>query len=966
MKDEQNRFTYRLVGHRLVTMVLPLIISATPTDDLVRVRDRARRQRARNPRRPVVIELAGGTYRLARTLELTAADSGVVWRSREGERAVLSGGDLISDWKVGEVNGKPCWIAAVEPGRVFTQLWADNRRRKWSRWPAEGFFHFAGLDGQSDTGFAWTKGPQRAQFYPGQIEAHWQHRDDVRITAYQLWFETHHRIADVDTERHLVHFRSPSIGSLFDEKNEMARFICENVFEMLREPGTWYLDHRAGSLYYLPMEGEAPDVTCIIAPRLQELVVLAGTADAPVRDVHFEHIAFHHADFDRAPESTGFVQAAYDIPGALRLRWAENCVLFGCEVAHVGQYGIEVEAGSINPVIAACTLHDLGAGGIRVASEELEVHDASVGVTTALVRPESIAATVIDCVIRDTGHRHPSSVGILLGNSGHHRLLHNHLHDLPYSGISSGWIWGYKPTRTIGIQIEHNHIHHVNHLRLLSDNGAIYTLGRHPGGRVRGNWISDIGCYGYGGWGLYPDEGSSEIVLARNVVLRTKHAAFHMHYGRGCQVRDNLFAASRDAHVKLSRAEDHRSLTFTGNVVTAADGSWDAALGSAPQQVLWRDNLFHDPRRTLLSPTQITEFQARGQHHDVRIADPLLRDADGGDPVPRADTPAKGLGRIVRFASAAGIRPCKRLPYDFADYDLPRAKPYAIIETIIEKQGEPEKLPSGNTLVRFRVTWRNPGLVKATAAATLMTATGTISGEHHVDESLKPGAEVVREVSVEVPAGEPIAELQSVPQAKPAMPHLSFVRLAVAGRNVTLPRLANISDPAGVVAMLDQQPWEETRFGALGGVCAKFRFAVTEEAFVLQAVVSDARIHHGSQPWTGSCLEIYTAPAEGGKTCGQVAIQPELLGVPAKTWAVVGGLRQESFATRTTRTATGYELETIVPLALLGLNGNQTGFRLEIAVSAARGQGAQVERSAWMNASEAWIHGEAMAQVTVG
>ena len=946
-------------------MVLPLIISATPSDDLARVRDRARRQRARNPRRPVVIELAGGTYRLGATLVLTAADSDVVWRSREGERAVLSGGDEISGWQAGEVNGKPCWIAATEPGRVFTQLWADNRRRRWSRWPAEGFFHLAGLDGQADTGFSWNKGPQRAQFYPGQIEAHWQHRDDVRITAYQLWFETHHRIANIDTDRHVVHFRSPSIGSLFDEKGEMARFVCENVFEALREPGTWYLDHRAGRLYYLPMPGELPDLTSIVAPRLRELVVLAGTAQAPVRNVQFEHIAFHHVEFDRAPESTGFVQAAYDLPGAVRMRWAEDCVLYGCEIAHVGQYGIEVEAGSIRPVIAACTLHDLGAGGIRVASEELEVHDEAVGTKTDLVRPEPIAATVIDCVIRDTGHRHPSCVGILLGNSGHHRVLHNHLHDLPYSGISSGWIWGYKPSRTVGIQIEHNHIHHVNHRRLLSDNGAIYTLGRHPGGRVRGNWISDIGCYGYGGWGLYPDEGSSEIDLARNVVLRTKHAAFHMHYGRACQVRDNLFAASQDAHVKISRAENHRSLTLSGNVITAADGTWDAALVLPAQQVLWRDNLLHDPRRLVLSPAHIADHHAHGQHVDVRVADPLLRDADGGDPQPRADTPAKGLARIIRYASAAGVRPCKRLPYDFSDFDLPRAKPYAIIETIIEKRGEPEALPNGNHQVRFCVTWRNPGLIKATASATLVTRTGILSGETHVDEALKPGEEVTREVTVEVPAGVPVAELQSVPSAKPAMPHLTFARVAVAGKKVSLPRVAHTSDLAAVATLLELQPWEETRFGILGGVCAKLRFAVTPDAFVVHAVVPDARIHHGAQPWTGSCIEIFVAPLEGGQTCGQVAIQPELHSVPAQTWAVTGGIHLEPFATRTTRTATGYELQAIVPLALLGITGSHAGFRLEIAVTSARSQGAQAERSAWMNAPEAFLKSEAMALIEV-
>lgn len=946
-------------------MVQPLIISATPADDLIRVRDRARRQTHRSPGRPVVVELAGGTYHLARPLELTAADSGVVWRSRAGERAVLSGGEVISGWQAGEVNGRPCWIAPVAPGRVFTQLWADGRRRRWSRWPATGFFHFAGLDGQADTGFNWNHGPQRAEFHHGTIEAHWQHRDDVRITAYQLWFETHHRIAGVDEHRHLVHFRAPSLGSLFDEKGEMARFVCENVFEALREPGTWYLDHRAGRLYYLPQAGEDPTTTVLIAPKLTELVVLGGTATAPVHGVRFEHIAFHHADFDRPAHQPGAVQAACDLPGALRLRWAEDCVFYGCEVAHVGQYGIQVEAGCVRPVIAACTLHDLGGGGVRVDHEELQVHNEAVGVACELVRPEPIAATIIDCLIRDIGNRFPSCVGIYLGNSGHHRVLHNHLHDIPYTGISSGWIWGYKPSRTIAVRIEHNRIHHINHARLLSDNGAIYTLGRHPGGRLRGNWISDVGCYGYGGWGIYPDEGSSEFDISRNVVLRTKHAAFHMHYGRACQVHDNLFAAASDAHVKLSRAEDHRSLTFTNNVVVAADGAWDSALGLPPEQLLWQDNLLHDPRRVPLVPELVAELQARGQHLGLRFADPLLRDAEGGDPVPRSDTPAKGLGRIVRHAAAAGIRPCKRLPYDFADFALPTAKAYAIIETDIAAQGDPVALADGGYRVAFCVTWRNPGVIKATVATTLRAPGGTLIGDAVVDETLKPGAALIREVVVEVPNGTQIATLRSDPEAKPAVAQLVFVRVAVAGRSETLPRLAACADPAEVATRLADQPWHETRFGALGAVCAKLQLALAGDALVLHAIVPDARLHHGAQPWSGSCLELYVATADAGVACGQVAIQPELLGVPARTWNVFGGLRPEPIAVRTTRTDTGYELQAVIPLTQLGLAADVTAFRLEIAVTAARATGAQAERSAWMNAAEAWIHGKGLARIAV-
>ncbi len=946
-------------------MKKPIVLSASAGDDLLMMRNRARAARRAEPTRPVVIELAGGTYRLAKILELSAADSGVTWRSRAGERAVLSGGVPLSGWRHDTVNGKACWTTDALDGLDFTHLWVDGQRRSWSRFPATGFHQFTGLDGHGNTGFNWTKGPQRAEYRPGDIDPAWRNRDDVRLVAYQLWFETHHRLAAINPERHLVHFLSPSIGSLFDEKNEFARYVCFNVFEALTEPGTWYLDRPAGRLHYLPMDGEDPAITEVIAPRLTDLVVFAGTAKAPVREVRFEHISFHHAEFDRASDRPGWVQAAYDVPGALRMAWAEDCVLYGCEIAHVGQYGVEVEAGCTRPVFAACTLHDLGAGGIRVNSEELKVHDEAVDKAAMLVRPEPIAATIIDCEIHDNGRRHPSSVGILLGNSGHHRVLHNHLHDLTYTGISSGWIWGYKPSRTVAVRIAHNHIHHVNHDRLLSDNGAIYTLGRHPGGSLTGNRIHDIGCYGYGGWGIYPDEGSSELDIRRNVVLRTKHAAFHMHYGRACMVRENLFAASSDAHVKLSRAEQHRSLTFRDNVVVGAAGTWESAITLPPEQLLWRDNLLFDPRRPLLTPAQLIDQQARGQHRGARIADPLLRDPAGGDATPRADSPAKAIGRTVRLAQGAGVRRRRTLPLTFADYPLPQDEPYTIIETDLVPLGEPLRLADGSNRVVFRATIRNPGVLKARAALDFVARAGELSGSTQLDVRLAPGAERVMELALTVPAGELLAVLATKPFAGAAVAHQVFVTLNAAGPAISLPRVAE-AQLAEVAQRLADQPIYDTHFGPLGGVCAHLRLAISGEFLAVHALVADARLHHGNAPWLGSCMEVYAAADGGGVTTGQVAIQPELPGQPVKISAVVAGgeFAPADFPVQTSVTADGYELSALLPLSLLGV-GSAAVFCLEVSVTAARGPGAQAERSAWIHAKEAYHNGKGMARITV-
>ena len=603
----------------------PQLLTAHPGDDLRQVQAAARAARRAQPQRRVIVELAGGTYFLSETLTFTAEDNHTTWRSRVGERAVLSGGRPVSGWRVEAHDGHELWVVELEPGLEFTQLWLDGRRRSWPRLPATGFYHFTNINGHPESSPAYA-GPRAAGFVPGQLDPAWRNLSDIRLTTYQLWHETHLRLASIDGERSLMHFTAPAIRSLRDERNEYARFIIENVAEAHVVPGTWYFDRASGRLAYLPLPGEFPSTSQVVRSHLAEVVVFAGSAEAPVVGVQLEHLGLHHADFVQDPQDPGTAQASVNVPGAVRLRWAEDCVLYGCELAHVAQYGIQIEAGSVRPVIAATTIHDLGAGGIRIDHEEMITdREWPHRRPQALTRPEPIAATVADCTIRDAGHRYPSAIGIWIGNSGFHRIRHNHLHDLPYTGISSGWHWNYLPTRTVAVLIEGNHVHHINHRGLLSDNGGIYTLGRHPGGRVCGNFVHDVDCYGYGGWGLYPDEGSSEFLIAGNVVLRTAQPAFSMHYGRACLVTGNLLS-SFNGQVNLGRQEHHRSVDFAANTVVSSGGTWAKALTFPSTRFRWRDNLLHDPQRSPLSAADLAEQQAQGQHLGTRIADPLVGD----------------------------------------------------------------------------------------------------------------------------------------------------------------------------------------------------------------------------------------------------------------------------------------------------------------------------------------------------
>lgn len=86
---------------------------------------------------------------------------------------------------------------------------------------------------------------------------------------------------------------------------------------------------------------------------------------------------------------------------------------------------------------------------------------------------------------------------------------------LPKQGFyrfTCGWNWGYMPAFACDNRIEGNHIHHIGH-GMLSDMGGIYTLGRQAGSHVSRNFIHDVHSNGYGGWGIYPDQGTRPLSL---------------------------------------------------------------------------------------------------------------------------------------------------------------------------------------------------------------------------------------------------------------------------------------------------------------------------------------------------------------------------------------------------------------------------------------------------------------------
>jgi parallel beta-helix repeat protein len=277
---------------------------------------------------------------------------------------------------------------------------------------------------------------------------------------------------------------------------------------------------------------------------------------------------------------------------------------------------------------------DLGAGGVKVGDPEIPkgVAQATSGIS------------VSENHIHNIGIVYPAAVGVWIGQSSGNTVAHNEIADTYYTAISLGWTWGYGPMAAHDNRIEFNNLYNIGR-SLLSDMGCIYSLGVQPGTVERNNLCHDVTRYAYGGWGIYTDEGSSQILIENNVVYRTQDGGFHQHYGRENIVRNNVFALGQEAQLRRTRNEPHRSFTFERNIVywtegKLLDGEW------SDDQFHFDYNLYWQASGPLIQfgKDSMTEWQTREQDVHSLVADPLFTDPNRGDFNLKPASPAEKIG----------------------------------------------------------------------------------------------------------------------------------------------------------------------------------------------------------------------------------------------------------------------------------------------------------------------------------
>ncbi len=601
------------------------------------------------------VYLLGGTYCFDEVLYFNSDDMGdVTYKAYDKQEVVFSGAYEINGFKESKVNGVKVFTKKLDTSKdnwYFKSLFSDNGELSITRFPEEGYLTVKATAPEDDiwteenTPWEFTLGQRSFYGDTAQLPAELHNAKDVNVRILHYWHDELMNITSYDAKSGKIGLSRPSSMLIRD----IDRYYFENVFEALNTPGEWYLDSVSGVLYYVPKEGEKADKLTLYGSNIDRLIDING-----VNGISFEGVRFTRTDWIE-PEADGlyagswyeendmdFPQAAMFVDGVISVEYAENIHFKNCEFTHLGGTAVKMKFGVKNSSVENCYFENIAATAIYAGGEnclpEQENYTQNI--------------TIKNNEIYKYGRKFFCAIGIHITYCDTADVVNNEVHDGYYTGISVGWVWGYAYHATKNINISRNLIYNIGQ-GWLSDMGGIYMLGKQLGTVLSENVIhnvaADPGEGGYGGWGIYLDEGSSYMDVEKNLVYSCGNQSFNIHYGEGNVIRNNIAALSGEGLVSpgIDKGETHATAVYYNNIFLTYNKAPVYIEMQNPSHfydngnVMWSltegDELYFGTGQSVYS---LEKAQKEGFIHFPTIADPGFKDALNFDFTLAEDSPA--------------------------------------------------------------------------------------------------------------------------------------------------------------------------------------------------------------------------------------------------------------------------------------------------------------------------------------
>ncbi|MBV9259139.1 MAG: fibronectin type III domain-containing protein [Ktedonobacteraceae bacterium] len=559
-----------------------------PLKTLQRARDLVRSLN-RNMHGDIIVFLEGGVYRLSQPLMLDQRDSGtnghnIIYTALD-DTPVINGGVQVTGWKLTDPK-KNLWSAPAPAGLKDTrQLYVSGVRaqRARGRLPVTLTQTSTGYTASSPVMASW-RNPSNIEFvYTGGNEL-WSEGSfglgawteprcpvasivGTTITMAQpCWDNSTQRVSypkNINGGRTVNLVGPASVG-------KQPEYV-ENAFELLSEPGQWYFDRNAHTIYYIPRPGEDLKKADVEVPTLETLISGHGTDGHPLHNIIFSGIQFSYATWLQPNSGEGFSEIQANVmltgsganatqglcqfiqngtcpygawtkaPGNLSFSYDTNIQFVKDAFVHLGAAGLDLGNGSQLDTVEGNIFTDISGNGLEIG--DVNIVNPTPGQLTT-------GNKVLNNHLYDLPVEFHGGVGIFNGYTQYTTIQYNQIDHTSYSGISMGW--GGWPDKIQQPAQPNPSQHNVlannlifDHMQVLADGGAIYTNGLTGnaltnGEQLNGNVVEDQFGSGHG---LYTDNGSSYITLQGNVIFNTNFdnwGSRHKDYAHGGKTDDPL------------------------------------------------------------------------------------------------------------------------------------------------------------------------------------------------------------------------------------------------------------------------------------------------------------------------------------------------------------------------------------------------------------------------------------------
>jgi hypothetical protein len=396
----------------------------------------------------ITVYLESGTYRLLKPLEFGPQDSGsgghdVIWSGVPGGTAIIGGARRITGWRLSD-QSRDIWSARVPIGFRIRQIYVNGMRASMT-------------SGLVPVGLTQTASGYRAS---SSIMDSWRNPSEIEfVYPHQLGAMAEPICPVASISGSTITMAQPC----WDNSTRRGWFgwvaccrittpaYLENAYELLRDPGQFYLDDVAHQLDYIPRPGQDMHTADVEAPVLQTLISAQGTPEAPVHNLVFTNLQFSYATWMQPSSPDGFseVQDNYTItgpgaytreglcqyapnhrrgmcpygawtkePASVHSQFDQHLAFVKDEFFHLGGAGLDLGDGSQDVKVVGSVFTDISGNGLEVGSVDM---------------PEAMGASQTDNITVADNHlfglpvEYHGGVAILVGYTADSMISHNQI-----------------------------------------------------------------------------------------------------------------------------------------------------------------------------------------------------------------------------------------------------------------------------------------------------------------------------------------------------------------------------------------------------------------------------------------------------------------------------------------------------------------------------------------------------------